>query len=217
MPTVLITGAARGLGLEIVRQYRAAGWDVIATARDSAGELSRLGADVISLDMTDFEAVAATTLDRPLDLLVANAGIATPGEAKSAADGAAWVDTFRINSIAPVLLAQALLPSLAEAKGKAVAISSEMGSIAGSSTAWIPYRASKAALNMAWHVLATEVKDRGVAMAVLHPGWVQTDMGGPGATIDAPTSITGLRKVIDDLTIERTGSFISYDGRELPW
>ena len=217
MSTVLITGAARGLGLEFVKQYRAAGWDVIATARSEGGELAATGAEIVTLDMTDFAAVAGVTLDRPLDLLIANAGIAQPAEAKTADDAAGWLDTFKINSIAPVLLAQALMPRLAEAKGKAIAISSEMGSIAGSSTAWIPYRSSKAALNMAWHVLANEVRDKGVTLVVMHPGWVQTDMGGPGATIDAPTSVRGMVAVIDGLEIEKTGGFFSYDGREIPW
>lgn len=217
MPTVLISGAARGIGLEFVRQYRAAGWDVIATARNNDNELAELGAEVIILDMTDFDAVAGIAVDRPIDLLIANAGIATPGEARTAADGAGWVDTFRVNTIAPVLLAQAMMSRLAEAKGKAIAISSEMGSIAGSSTGWIPYRASKAALNMAWHVLANEVSGNGVTLATLHPGWVQTDMGGPGATIDAATSVTGMVSVIDGLEIGQSGGFFGYQGATLPW
>ena len=217
MPTALITGAGRGLGLEFVKQYRAAGWDVIATARSEGGELADAGAQIVKLDMTDFAAVAGLALDRPLDLLVANAGVALPAEAKSADDAAGWLDTFRINSIAPVLIAQAVMPRLTEAKGKAIAITSQMGSIADSSTAWIPYRSSKAALNMAWHVLANEVRDQGVTMAVLHPGWVQTDMGGPAATIDAPTSVRGMAGVIDGLAIDQTGGFFGYDGREIPW
>jgi NAD(P)-dependent dehydrogenase (short-subunit alcohol dehydrogenase family) len=219
MPTVLITGAARGLGLEFARQYNEAGWDVVATARQSNADLDTLGITVQALDVSDFAAVHAfgAAFDRPLDLLIANAGIATPFEARSLADAEAWVDTFRVNSIAPVLLAEALRPRLEEAKGKAIAISSQMGSIADASTGWIPYRASKAALNMAWHALANEWRDKGIAMATLHPGWVQTDMGGPNATTDIPSSISGMRTVIDGLTIDRTGSFISFEGRSLPW
>lgn len=217
MPTALITGAARGLGLEFVRQYRAAGWDVIATAREAGGELADLGATVVSLDMTDFAAIAGFAFDRPLDLLIANAGIATPGEAKTAGDGAGWIDTFRVNTIAPVLLAQALMPRLAEAKGKAVAITSQMGSIADSSTGWIPYRASKAALNMAWHVLANEKGGNGVTLAVLNPGWVQTDMGGAGASITPEESISDLRRTIEGLKPEQSGGFFDRDGSTLPW
>lgn len=167
--------------------------------------------------MTDFEAVTAFGLERPLDLLIANAGVARPGEAKTASDGAGWLELLAINTVAPTLLAQTLLPQLAEAKGKAVAISSQMGSIDDASTGWIPYRSSKAALNMAWHVLANEVREQGVTMATLHPGWVQTDMGGPNATIDAPASVTGMREVIEELTPERSGGFFTYGGRELPW
>lgn len=217
MPTVLITGAARGLGLEFVKQYRAAGWDVVATARNAGGELADTGAQIVTLDMTDFAAIAELKLDRRLDLLIANAGIAQPAEARTAEDATGWLDTFRINSIAPVLLAQAVMPRLAEAKGKAIAITSQMGSIADSSTAWIPYRASKAALNMAWHVLANEVRDQGVTLGLMHPGWVQTDMGGPGATIDAPTSVRGMVSVIGGLGLDQSGGFFGYDGREIPW
>lgn len=217
MPTALITGAARGLGLEFVRQFRADGWNVIATARDGTGDLGQLGADVVALDMTNFDAIAAFKVDRPLDLLIANAGIYGSGGVTSADDGAQWLDVFKVNSIAPTLLFQAVRPQLVEAKGKAVAISSKMGSIDDSSTGSIPYRSSKAALNMAWHVLANENRGEGIAMATLHPGWVQTDMGGANAAIDAQTSVSGMRAVIDGLTIDGSGGFYNYDGRELAW
>lgn len=217
MPTALITGAARGLGLEFVRQYRHDGWEVIATARDSGGELGGLGAEILTLDMTDFDAVAAFKVDRPLDLLIANAGVYGPDSVTSAGDGAQWLDVLKVNSVAPALLFQAVRPRLVEAKGKAVAISSQMGSIDDSSTGSIPYRSSKAALNMAWHVLANENRGQGIAMATLHPGWVQTDMGGANAAIDAKTSVTGLRAVIDGLTIDGSGGFYNYDGRQLAW
>lgn len=131
------------------------------TSSPPPGELGGLGAEIVTLDMTDFEAVTAFGLERPLDLLIANAGVARPGEAKTASDGAGWLELLAINTVAPTLLAQTLLPQLAEAKGKAVAISSQMGSIDDASTGWIPYRSSKAALNMAWHVLANEVRAGG--------------------------------------------------------
>lgn len=217
MPTALITGAARGLGLEFVRQYRSDGWDVIATARDPGEELEQLGARIETLDMTDFAAVADFAVDRPIDLLIANAGIYGPGKAGSASDGNGWLDVFRVNSIAPTLLAHAVLPQLAQAKGKAIAISSKMGSIDDSSTGSVPYRASKAALNMAWHVLANEVRSEGVIMAALHPGWVRTDMGGANAAIDVTTSVTGMRRVIEALTEAQSGGFYSYDGTPIPW
>lgn len=217
MPNVLITGANRGLGLEFVRQYRAEGWEVIATARKTSPELEALGAEVRTLDMADFAAVADFTLDRPLDLLIANAGIALPSTARTAAEGEGWIEVLRVNTVAPTLLVQALMPRLSEAGGKAVAISSRMGSIAESSGGYLPYRSSKSALNMAWHGLALEAKAHGVTLALLNPGWVQTDMGGPGASIAPAESIGDLRRVIAGLDIGQSGSFLDRDGSQVPW
>lgn len=219
MPRVLITGANRGLGLEFAKQYAAEGWEVIATARAASPELQATGARIEELDMSDFEAVTAFAdrIDGPLDLLIANAGQMGPLRAEGARAAAEWADLLRVNTIAPLLLAQALLPRLAEAKGKAVAISSKMGSIDDATGGYIPYRSSKAALNMAWHVLALEKRSTGVAMAVLNPGWVATDMGGKSAPLSPRDSITGMRRVIDGLTIERTGSFLDHGGGKIAW
>lgn len=219
MPTVLITGASRGIGVELARQYQAHGWDVIATVRDSGTRISDRGIRVETVDMSHLDEVAAfgSRLDGPLDLLIANAGIYGPRDVGDDKEAEAWLGVFRVNSIAPVLLAQALMPQLAQAKGKAIAISSQMGSIANSSTGSIPYRSSKAALNMAWHVLAAEAKAQKVIMAALHPGWVKTDMGGPNAAIGVVESVSGMRRVIDGLTMDQSGGFYSYDGSELPW
>ncbi|MEQ7874082.1 SDR family oxidoreductase [Sphingomonas sp. ASV193] len=219
MPTVLITGAARGLGLEFAKQYAAEGWDVIATARGDAPDLAATGAELFALDMDDFAAVAGfgSRIDRPLDLLIANAGQMGPTEASSAEAGERWAALLRINTVAPALLVQALMPRLAEVKGKAIAISSLMGSIDDASGGYIPYRSSKAALNMAWHVLAQENRVSGVAMAVLHPGWVATDMGGQSAPVQPRESIAGMRQVIDALSIADTGSFRDYTGKPLAW
>ena len=219
MPTVLITGAARGLGLEFARQYAADGWDVIATVRQANPELQAIANRIEPLDMADFAAVTAlgARIAEPLDLLIANAGLIGPLGAASPSDGDEWAELLKVNSIAPVLLVQALLPRLAEAKGKAVAISSKMGSIDDAGAGYIPYRSSKTALNMAWHVLALEQVSTGVAMAVLNPGWVQTDMGGPSATLKPSDSVAGMREVIAGLTIERTGHFIDHDGSDIAW
>ena len=222
MPNVLITGANRGLGLEFARQYSAEGWTVIVTARDPGGasELRGLGVRVEPLDMTDLAAVRAFAgqLDGvTLDLLIANAGISGPGGGADTVDGNGWSELFTVNVIAPTLLAGALLPLMADG-GKLVAISSLMGSIAdnqggGSMT----YRTSKAALNAAWRTMSIDWKDRPVTVAMLHPGWVQTDMGGRGAPLKPPESIAGMRKVIAGLERSDTGSFINYDGSPLPW
>jgi len=219
MPTILITGANRGLGLEFARQYAADGWSVVATARESSPELDELGSRVERLDMRDLDAVAGfgARIDGPLDLLIANAGAMQPPEASSGENGRRWAELLTVNSIAPYLLAKALLPAVAQTQGKLIAISSRMGSIADSSGGYVPYRSSKAALNMAWNALAMEARPKGVAAAVLNPGWVRTDMGGPNASIDPPESIRDMRRVIDGLDLARTGSFLDRDGSEIPW
>ncbi len=219
MPTVLITGANRGLGLEFARQYKGAGWDVVATVRESSGELDGLGVRVEQLDMGDLGAVArfGGRIDS-LDLLIANAGMYGPRSVTSAEDAEGWSETFTVNSIAPFLLAQSVLPHVERSRGKLIAISTRMGSIAdNSSGGFIAYRSSKAALNAAWRSLAIDVRDRGVVAAVLHPGWVETRMGGPSAPLQPEDSIAGMRRVIESLGLDQSGGFFSYDGSEIPW
>lgn len=219
MPTVLITGANRGIGLEFARQYAADGWNVIATARQSSPELDALGVRVEPLDLSDPDAVAgfAERMSGPLDLFIANAGTSHPMDTRTAQDASDWQKMMMVNVIAPFQLAQALLPRLAEARGKAICISSGMGSIADSSGGWIPYRTSKAALNMAWSCLALEAKPLSVTAVALSPGWVKTRMGGAGAEITTGESVGDMRKLIDRLTIDETGKFLRRDGSELPW
>ncbi|WP_294171294.1 SDR family oxidoreductase [uncultured Sphingomonas sp.] len=219
MPTVLITGANRGLGLEFVRQYQAEGWTVVAARRNPSEALSALSVREEALDMGDLEAVSgfADRLDSNLDLLVANAGIYGPPEVSSVEDGQAWLEVFGVNCIAPTLLARSVLPLVQQARGKMVAISSRMGSITDSSAGSIAYRSSKAALNMAWHVLALEAANSGVTIATLNPGWVQTDMGGASAPLAASESIRQMRAVIADLSPSGNGGFFDRTGEALPW
>ena len=219
MPLVLITGANRGIGLEFARQYSRDGWDVIATARRSSAELDALDVRVEPLELTDLDAVASfgERVDGPLDLLIANAGTMTPQEAQTAADGRAWAEMLTVNTITPYLLARSVLPQVAAATGKMLALTSGMGSIGESSGGYVPYRSSKAALNMAWHSLAIDVKRQGVIAAMLDPGWVKTRMGGAGAEISTEESVGSMRKLIDRLTIADTGRFLRRDGSELPW
>jgi len=216
MPSVLITGANRGIGLEFARQYSADGWDVIATARQSSPELDGLGVRVDKLDLADADAVAAFTVDRPLDLFIANAGTNHPRDTEGAENAREWQAMMMINAIAPFQLGHALLPRTADG-GKMVAISSGMGSVGDNSGGWIPYRTSKAALNMAWSCLAIEAKPRGVACVLFSPGWVQTRMGGSGAEITPEESVGDMRRLIDALTIADTGKFLRRNGSELPW
>ena len=219
MPRVLITGANRGLGLEFARQYKEAGWDVVATARQSSPELGALGVRVEALDMQDLNAVErfGDRLER-LDLLIANAGTYGPREVTSADEAREWAETFVTNTIAPFLLAQSVLPLVEASRGKLIAVSTKMGSIEdNNSGGFIAYRSSKAALNAAWRSLAIEARSRGVAAAVLHPGWVQTRMGGASAPLEPEESIAGMRRVIDGLGLEQSGGFFSYDGTTVPW
>jgi NAD(P)-dependent dehydrogenase (short-subunit alcohol dehydrogenase family) len=219
MPKVLITGANRGIGLEFARQYSSDDWDVIATARETSVELAELGVRVEPLDLRDLDAVAAlgAGIDAPLDLLIANAGTMTPENGATAEDARAWAEMLTVNCIAPYLLAKSVLRQVTDARGKLIALSSGMGSIAESSGGYVPYRTSKAALNMAWHSLAIEAKPLGVVAAALDPGWVKTRMGGPNALISAEQSVGDMRRLIDRLGPEESGGFLKRDGTPHDW
>ena len=219
MPKVLITGANRGLGLEFAKQYQSDDWEVIATARESSPELDALGVRVEKLDMRDLDAVAAFggRLDA-LDLLIANAGTYGPKDADSAEDAEAWLETMRVNTVAPYLLARSVLPLVEASRGKLVAISTRMGSIEdNSSGGFLAYRSSKTALNMAWRNLALDVKRLGVIAVMFHPGWVKTRMGGASAPLQPEESIRGMRHVIDELQPDDSGEFFGHDGDHIPW
>jgi NAD(P)-dependent dehydrogenase (short-subunit alcohol dehydrogenase family) len=219
MPTVLVTGANRGIGLEFARQYAGDGWAVIATARQGSAELDRLDARVEPLELTDLEAVAGfgSRIDDPLDLLIANAGTMEPEEAETADDGRAWAGMLTVNAIAPYLLAKSVLPRVAEARGKLIALSSGMGSIGESTGGYVPYRSSKAALNMAWHSLAIEAKPLGIVAAVLDPGWVKTRMGGRNAPTPPEQSVGDMRRLIERLGPAESGGFFKRDGSRHAW
>ncbi|HEX9964584.1 MAG TPA: SDR family oxidoreductase [Allosphingosinicella sp.] len=222
MKRVLVTGAGRGIGLELARQYAADGWEVVATVRDpsKAGELASLGVQMEALDMRDFEALAAFRErlgGSPLDLFIANAGLSKAKWIRSPEDAEDWQEVHAVNSAAPVLLAETLLPLVEAAGGRMAAISSQMGSIADSSGGYIGYRASKAALNAAWRALALGWRSRPVTLLLLHPGWVQTDMGGPQAPLPVEESVAGMRRVIAGLPRSASGAFLDYRGEPVPW
>ena len=218
MPTVLITGTNRGIGLEFARQYAADGWDVIATARQSSPELDALSVRVEQLDMQDLDAVLAlgSRIER-LDLLIANAGTWIPEQAQSADEGRAWTEMLTTNTVAPYLLARSVIRQVGEARGKLMALTSGMGSIAESSGGYVPYRSSKAALNMAWHSLAIEAKRLGVVAAVLDPGWVKTRMGGANAPTPPEQSVAEMRRLIGRLGPADSGGFFKRDGSRHDW
>lgn len=218
MPTVLITGANRGIGLELAHQYSTDGWDVIATARQSTDELDKLGVRVEPLDLSDADAAAsfASSIGPPIELFIANAGTNHPMNGDTAEDGRDWQAMMMVNAIAPYMLAMKLLQHMPRG-GKMIAISSGMGSIADNGGGWVPYRTSKAALNMAWSSLALQAKPRGIACVVLSPGWVKTRMGGSGAEITAQESVTDMRSLIEQIGMDDTGRFLRRNGSELPW
>jgi len=220
VPTVLITGANRGIGLEFARQYAADGWSVVATSRTPSPEIDALGVETAQFDVSDLDAVErfGRGFARPLDLLIANAGTWGPMRIERAADGHEWAQALTVNSIAPVLLAETLIPRLAEAKGTAIAITSKMGSIGDNgSGGYIAYRSSKSALNSAWRSLAIDHRSKGVIAAVLHPGWVKTRMGGSNAPLTVEQSVSGMRRTIAGLQPHDSGTFLNYDGQAISW
>lgn len=221
MATAVITGANRGLGLEMAKQYAAQGWDVIATAREpeKAEELNAIDkVTVMPLDAAEdssIETFAEQLGDRPVDLFINNAGIYGPSEL----DRDKWLDLFNVNVVGPVKLATALKDNVAKsADKKMVVISSQVGSIAENETgSMMYYRTSKAAVNQAWHSLAQQWQDEDLTLAMLHPGWVQTDMGGENADLTPQESVEGMRSVIEGLDRNKNGKFYDYSGREIPW
>ncbi len=226
MPTVLVTGASRGIGLEFVRQYAAEGWRVIAACRrpDAAKALAGVKGkvEIRGLDVTnegEIDALAAALADDAIDVLINNAGILHRGDGLGRIDTAKWIETFRVNAIAPLLVAERLLPAVLRGDRKRiVSVTSQMGSIADNdSGGYYSYRTSKAALNMAMKSLSIDLKPRKVIVAVFHPGWVKTDMGGAGAAIEPSASVAGMRRKIGTLGDADSGGFFNYDGERLPW
>jgi len=224
MPTVLVVGASRGLGLEFVRQFSAAGWRAIGTVRDMAkgADVSKAGGEVYLCDVNDPASVTrlgAGLAKDSIDVLVCNAGIYSGRDWKlGGTDYADFEQILRTNTLAPLRVVEALVEPVARgAQKKIVLMSSRMGSNAQSSGGSMPYRVSKAALNSVAKNLSIELAPRGITTVCTHPGWVRTDMGGASAAIDATESIAGLRKVIEGLKPSDNGKFFNYDGSELPW
>ena len=222
--TVVITGANRGLGLEFTRQYAAAGWHVIGTARrpDVASDLKALDVRVMQLDVTDQESVDRLANDlenTPVDILINNAGIFPRVGALAETDFEAVERTLAVNTIGPMRVTRALLPNLQRGHSKQiVSITSGLGSIADNTNGrFYGYRESKAALNMFTRSLAAELRKEGFTCIVMSPGWVQTDMGGPNATLKPAKSISGMRAVIARLTPADSGTFWNHDGKQVPW
>ncbi|MFQ5936635.1 MAG: SDR family oxidoreductase [Acidiferrobacterales bacterium] len=227
--TTLITGANRGIGLELVRQYAEAGWRVFACCRrpseaDVLNELTTGGlVSVHQLDVTDArerETMKATVGSTPIDVLINNAGIYGQRDADFGnSDEDRWLETLRVNVIAPLKVMETLADAVAASKRKLIAnLSSRMGSIGDNDSGGsYVYRSSKAALNQIVKSAANDLHERGITVVALHPGWVRTDMGGGQALIDVNESVTGLRKVLDRATLKDSGKFFNYDGAIVSW
>ena len=229
MPSILITGVNRGLGLEFAKQYAEAGYRVFAGVRnpEGASELRALATreprvSVHALEVSEersVQSLAKELASEPIDILLNNAGWYGPKQQSvGKLDFEGFLETLRINTVAPLRMVDAFLPHVDKSQRKLlIAITSGMGSIAESSGGYYAYRASKAALNMSFHNLALDLKARGVISVVINPGWVKTDMGGPGAQLEPSQSIGMMRKIFDGLTLADSGNFLNYRGGTLPW
>ena len=223
-PTVLVTGANRGIGLEYARQFAAKGYTVIGTARDPADakDLSAVAKRVEQLDVADAASVAALArrLDGvAIDILVNNAGLFDRRDVSvETVDFATMERTFAVNTLGPLRVVQALMPNLRKGKRKLIVnMSSQLGSIENSNGRWYAYRASKAALNQVNKVLSAELGPEGFICTVMHPGWVRTDMGGSNATYSPQGSVSGLIAVIEALRPADNGRFFDFKGNPIPW
>ena len=230
MATVLITGTNRGIGLEFVKQFLAREDTVLATCRDmgSATELRQLKNDtrklhIFELDVSSQKSMEDLTLQlagHAIDIFINNAGVYGPRDSTFGKVSAnEWAKVLQVNAKAPMILTQLLIDNLRDGSDKKLLyITSKMGSIddnkGGGSYV---YRSSKAALNAVVKSISVDLRDSGFSVAVLHPGWVQTDMGGPNALIDVTPSVSKMIDVIDNLNFHNSGSFFNYDGGIIPW
>jgi NAD(P)-dependent dehydrogenase (short-subunit alcohol dehydrogenase family) len=223
--TVLVTGANRGIGLEFIRQLRAShpGYTVIGTARDpdDAPELKKAASEVVALDHTSEKSVAhlVKKLDgRPIDLLINNGAMGGGAGSLDDLDLNELEEFFRVNAVGPMRVLHALLPNIRKSAGKTVVnISTQMSSLQNAGAGHYGYRASKTALNMLARLAAKDLEPDKIMMVNLHPGWVQTRMGGEGAAITTRQSVEGMLKVIDNLTPSMRGGLYDYQGEKIPW
>ena len=207
---ILITGANRGIGKSLADGYRAAGHGVTGTARD--------GSEAVTLDVTkpgDHQAMAAQLAEKPVDLLICNAGVyLDKGQSIDGYPAEMWAQSFAANVTGVFLTVQALLPNLRAAKGRIAIISSQMASHTRAPGGSYIYRSSKAAVLNLGRNLATDLKGEGIAVGIYHPGWVSTDMGGAAADIGVAEAVNGLSARFEELSLESTGCFRTWDGRD---
>jgi len=228
--SILITGTNRGIGLEFVKHYIKNNEKVIATCRNrnSAKDLLELENTTNNLSLVELDVSNPNSINNftskiaglPIDTFISNAGVSGPKNIEFGNfDAKEWLDVFNVNTIAPLLITQKILKNLRLGKDKKLAfISSKVGSIEDNTSGGMYiYRTSKTALNQVIKSLSIDFKEDNFIVVALHPGWVQTDMGGPNALIDTKTSVKGLIEVIDNLTPKNSGKFYNYDGSPIPW
>jgi len=222
MGAVVITGASRGIGLELARLFLRDGAEVVLGNRSASKTADALDCKIVPLDVTDPSSIGTfkdALGDLSVSVLINNAGVIGPSRQSSEnMDFDGFADVLATNTLGPLRVVQALLPNLRREKAsKIVTVSSRMGSMSYAKSDRVAYRASKAAVNKVMQCLATDLLEDGIAAASIHPGWVRTDMGGPDADIDPVDSARGVKAVIDALSIGTTGKFWSYDGSVLDW
>ena len=229
-PTILITGSNRGIGLEMVRQFALDDWNVLACCRspDDALDLKQLkiefpSIELFALDVTNYEQMKNLALQlhgRPIDILLSNAGIYGPKPAQfGSIDPIDWRQVLEINTIAPMMLVQSFIEQVAASDHKLVGIiGSKVGSIEdnGSGGSYM-YRSSKTAVNQVVKSLSIDLSGRGVSVLSLHPGWVQTEMGGPNAEISTKASVAGLKQILKSSSLAQSGQFLEFNGNSIPW
>ncbi len=219
MKTALITGANRGIGLELAKQLQQKGHTIIATCRQSSPELEALNCQIeTGVDVTNSDSIlelAEKLEGQQIDLLINNAGFLQSMSLDSL-DFDAMRMQYEINTLGPLRVTANLLPNLSQGSKVAI-ITSRMGSIEDGSGGQYGYRMSKSAVNMVGSSLAHDLKPKGIAVALLHPGYVRTDMTGGSGLINANESAKGLIQRIEELNMNNTGGFWHTDGTELPW
>jgi NAD(P)-dependent dehydrogenase (short-subunit alcohol dehydrogenase family) len=232
MNTILITGANRGIGLELTKQYADDGWRIFACSREpqksvALNNLAKQYPELIKIHVLDvadhvqIERLAQTLSNEPIDILMNNAGIYPKSDANGfgKTNYADWVTAFNINTMAPLKMAESFIKQITLGKQKSIiTITSQMGSIEDNSSGGnYLYRTSKAAANMVMKSLAVDLRGQGITAVAFNPGWVKTDMGGPNAMITSEQSVAGMRQVISQLTLADSGKFFGNNGDIIPW
>jgi NAD(P)-dependent dehydrogenase (short-subunit alcohol dehydrogenase family) len=229
MPSIMITSANRGLGLEFARQYAADGWRIFAACRNPHAaadlrDLARAGpVTIFPMDVTDpqsIERAKAGLAEEAIDVLINSAGIVGKQNQRAGnVDYEVWKQVLDVNTLGPLRVTEAFTDQIVRGERKlVVTITSGMGSLADNiSGGAIPYRSSKAAVNMAMRSAAIDLAPRGIACVLVNPGWVKTDMGGQGAPLTATESVAALKRLIASIGLAQSGKFFNYDGREYPW